>query len=66
MITEIGNRSVAILVESQYAARVSNWVNSWAPTLPSFIHRSGESWEVTGIVVKANQIEETYFQGMAW
>lgn len=66
VITESDTSGVSILMESQSAARVSDWANRWEPTDPTFVRRAGQTYELSGITLRGGQLREHFLKGQVW
>jgi hypothetical protein len=66
VITEDKESIVSIFMEAEFAARVSDWVDRWDPTAPTFIRQMGQTFELSGITLNGNQIKEHFLKGRAW
>jgi hypothetical protein len=63
MIITASQKSMAtILMESAFAARVSDWANRWEPTAPTFVRRVGKACELSGVTLKGTQIKEHFLK----
>jgi len=63
IITASKKSMATILMESGFAGRVSDWVNRWEPTAPTFLRRVGQACELSGVTLKGAQIKEHFLKG---
>lgn len=58
--------SVTILMHGDFAGRVSEWVNLWNPTAPTFYRCVKQECEVSGITTGGGRITEHLLKGLVW
>lgn len=57
---------VSILMDEKLVAQVSDWVNRWDLTAPTFYRRTGTPCELAGITLRGGPIKEHLLRGQAW
>jgi hypothetical protein len=49
---------VTLLISSKFLRQVNAWVGCWQPTDPTFIRKTSQGWELSGITVAGGQVRE--------
>jgi len=63
LLSDRGLSYVTIIMRGNFVRRVSEWVNLWTPTAPTFYRRSNQECEISGITLRGGQIKEHLLKG---
>ena len=68
IIPERERRHISIFIHKEWFRRANDWADQWEPTdpTPTFVRRTDDGYELSGITLKGGQLREHFLKGQIW